>query len=251
MAATVRIDALPSSGWRYQEYDALVCIDVLLTGSTVVTAAAQGRRTFLAATPLDALAVSGGDERAVRAVDMGAPCPSGFLDGAGPAYLAEHAGTPVPLVLVSDMARLLENAGGGPRLYVASLRNLKATAQHLAARHHRVAVLGLGEDGEVRPEDQMAAVWLTQMLAGHGAAFEDRGTQAEVARWAAADVSLLGWTRSAERLRQAGRQRDLDMVQGSRDDLDLVCEYRDGEVRAERASAIPAADEAIASGARG
>jgi phosphosulfolactate phosphohydrolase-like enzyme len=251
MAGTVRIDALPSSGWRYQDYDAVVCIDILLAGSTVVTAAAQGRRTFLAATPLDALAVSGDVGRAVRAVDLGADCPSGFLDEAGPAYLAANAETPVPLVLVSDMARLLENARGGPRLYVASLRNLRATAEHLAARYGRVAVLGVGEQGEVRSEDQMAAVWLTQMLERRGAALEDRGTQAEVARWGTADVSLLGWTRSAEQLRRAGRQRDLDLVQDGQDDLDIVCEYRDGEVRAVPAGVVPGVGEPVALGARG
>lgn len=232
MAATVRIDALPESGWRYHDYDAVVSIDVLLAGSTVVTAAAQGRRTFLAATPLEAMTLSGRFGRVVTAVEFGASCPPGFLEGAGPAFLVERAEIAAPLVLVSDMARLLENAKGSPKLYVASLRNLKATALHLAGRASRVAVLGVGEGGEECCEDQMAAVWLTQLLEQQGAAIEDRGTQAEVARWGSADASLLGWTRSADRLRRAGRQRDLELVQGGRDDLDIVCEYRDGEVLA-------------------
>ncbi len=44
---SVSIDALPESAWRYsRSYDAIVCIDVLLSATTIVTAVAQGRRVF-------------------------------------------------------------------------------------------------------------------------------------------------------------------------------------------------------------
>ncbi len=51
MKKVVRIDALPESAWRYAGYDAIVCIDVLLSSTTIVTALAQGRRVFAAPDP--------------------------------------------------------------------------------------------------------------------------------------------------------------------------------------------------------
>jgi hypothetical protein len=40
----VRTDALPDSAWCCAGYDAVVCIDVLLSATTIVTALSQGRR---------------------------------------------------------------------------------------------------------------------------------------------------------------------------------------------------------------
>jgi phosphosulfolactate phosphohydrolase-like enzyme len=56
-------------------------------------------------------------------------------------------------------------------------------------------------------------------------------TRNAVSRWRDADASLIGWSRSAEELRRNGQQRDLELVLSQRDDLDLVCEYRDAEIR--------------------
>ena len=53
----------------------------------------------------------------------------------------------------------------------------------------------------------------------------------EVSRWGRPDVSLVGWSRSAERLRSQGRGEDVDFVLGHVDDLDLVCSYAQGELR--------------------
>ena len=54
---TVKIDALPESACRYSGYDAIVCVDVLLSATTIVTAVAQGRRVFSSSTPAEGLAV--------------------------------------------------------------------------------------------------------------------------------------------------------------------------------------------------
>jgi phosphosulfolactate phosphohydrolase-like enzyme len=247
---TVRIDALAESAWRYRDYDAVVCIDVLLAGTTVVTAAAQGRPTFMAATAQEALVQGSRFDRAVLAADFGAPCPSGF-EAIGPAFLHDDAERTRPIVLLSDTARLMANAAGASAVYVASLRNLEATAEHLSVWHQRVAVLGAGEAGEVRCEDQMAAVWLAALLEARGFSIEDRSSAVELARWRSADVSLVGWGRSAERLREAGRQRDVELVLNGFDDLDAVFGYSDGEVRALPAARRVQTRDAVASGTFG
>ena len=50
----VRTDALPDSVWRCAGYDAIVCVDVLLSATTIVTALSQGRRVFTAPNPAHA-----------------------------------------------------------------------------------------------------------------------------------------------------------------------------------------------------
>ena len=106
------------------------------------------------------------------------------------------------------------------------------TAAHVASFYNRVAVLAVGENGETRSEDQMVAAWLARQLARSGFGFEDRSTMAEVLRWNDAEPSLMSWGRSAETLRGAKRQRDLDLVLTRLDDLDVVCLYHNGEIYA-------------------
>ncbi len=129
-------------------------------------------------------------------------------------------------------------------VYVACLRNLEATANELAGHHARVAILGAGERGEVCTEDQMAAAWLAARLRKRGFELEGHNTVNEVERWGVPDVSLIGWSRAAERLRARGRAEDVDFVLRHFDDLDIVGAYSGGEVR------NPALDAARASSKR-
>jgi len=63
---TVRIDVLPESAWRYSGYDAIVCVDVLLSATTIVTAVAQGRRVGVAADPARAAELAAGLKEALQ-----------------------------------------------------------------------------------------------------------------------------------------------------------------------------------------
>jgi phosphosulfolactate phosphohydrolase-like enzyme len=77
----------------------------------------------------------------------------------------------------------------------------------------------------------MTAAWLADRLSSRGFALEGRDTVTEVKRWGRPDISLVGWSRSAERLRSRGRGDDVDFVLEHVDDLDLVCSYAQGELR--------------------
>jgi phosphosulfolactate phosphohydrolase-like enzyme len=230
MKKVVRIDALPESAWRYAGYDAIVCIDVLLASSTIVTALAQGRRVFAAPTPVHAVWFQSRVADGVVLTDSAELSEQG-LRFAGPAALAAAEGRARDLIHVSPFAEMMAAAAPRAVAYAACLRNLDATASEMAVNHARVAILGAGERGEVCTEDQMAAAWLAARLQRRGFELEGHHTSVEVERWGDPDVSLIGWSRSAERLRARGRAEDVDFVLRHFDDLDVVGAYRGGEVR--------------------
>lgn len=225
---TVRIDSLPESAWRYSGYDAIVCVDVLLSATTVVTAAVQGRRVALAADAKDAAPIAAALEAPLLLTDE----PSGATPAVafgGPRAVAAEASAR-PLVHVSPFAAMLAAAAERGTAYVACLRNFEATANELALRHKRVVVIGAGQGGEVCAADQMATAWLAQRMQGRDFALEGRNTNEEVARWGPSDVSLIGLSRSAERLRARGHAADVEFVLRHVNDLDVVCVYEKGEV---------------------
>jgi len=224
---TVRIDVLAESAWRYSGYDAIVCVDVLLSATTLVTAVGQGRRVKVASelkhashgVPMDrALVLTDALARAEENVRFG-----------GAAYLSRESGRQ-PIVHLSPFARMLEAAAARARVYVACLRNFEATANELALQHRRVVLIGAGEDGEVCAADQMATAWLAMRLQGRDFDLEGRHTTDEVARWGSSDVSLIGLSRSAERLRSRGRESEVAFVLKHVNDLEIVCAYDSGEL---------------------
>jgi phosphosulfolactate phosphohydrolase-like enzyme len=226
---TLTIDSFPDGAFRHLGADAIVCIDVMLSATTLVTAVSQGRRAFVAAT-----------EAAARS--RAAALPRAFLmappDGGRPSLLAlpdsptalgrEPADR--PLVLWSPPGtELIVNASSCRNVLVASFRNITATARRLAD-YRDVALLGTGCREEFSCEDQMAAAWIGVRLARDGFEPADRRTAALLQRWGDVDPSLAGWGNSAEALRRAGAGEDLEFVLGHVDDVALACEYRSGEL---------------------
>jgi phosphosulfolactate phosphohydrolase-like enzyme len=230
---TVQIDAVPESAYRYLDCDAVVYVDVMLSSTTLVTAVAQGREAFLAFSADDARALAAGLTDPILACDGHLPPPSGFDTAVGPSVL-EAQGPDRPLVLLGPWAQAIGGRWLGPEVYVACLRNVSATAAHIAQRHRRVALIGAGDGHEQRCEDQMAAAWIARKLFDRGFEARGLGTLDEVDRWRSTDASLAGWGKSAETLRREGRQRDLDLVLGRVDDLDVACTHVDGAVHADQ-----------------
>ena len=226
----VKIDSLPESARRHSGYDAVVCVDVLLSATTLVTAVAQGRRVFAASDP--------GHAARLRSVPVDALLLTDILEEAddvlrfaGPSWLAHGGGRGRhALVYVSPLARMMAAAAPRARVYVACLRNLDATANELALRHRHVAILGAGDGGEICSEDQMAAAWLAVRLQQRGFELEGRNTVREVQRWGTFEPALVGLSRSAERLRSSGRGADVEFVLHHVNDLNVVCSYAGGEM---------------------
>jgi phosphosulfolactate phosphohydrolase-like enzyme len=155
----VRIDALTDGAWRCDGYDAVICIDVLLSTTTVVTAAAMGRRVFPVATPLEAARLQMRLTSALVVTD-GLEQPADAAPLWGPAELSSGTMLARTLVHLSPLAEMLAAMTPRATVYVACLRNLEATARAVAQRHRRVAIIGAGEAGEICTEDQMAAARL-------------------------------------------------------------------------------------------
>lgn len=225
----VVIDALAQGVHRHLE-SAVVCIDVFLSTSTLVTAVARGRRA-VATTNLEAgrsRAASLKDALLVNESIVSLPIAGG--EGTGPSYL-DGRDDRRPVVLVSPSVELIEKAAGSSAVYIACLRNLSATVDAIAANHDRVALVGAGHGSETRCEDQLVAAWMARQLVAMG--FEPGGHQTvrEMERWAHADLSVVGLGRGAEHWRRHGQGDDVDFVMKHVDDLDVVCVYKEGELR--------------------
>ena len=230
---TVVIDAFPDSAFRHRERDAVACIDVMLATTTLVTAADQGRRSFVAARPDDlrALAARLGDTLVAGALEGAAP--GAFEVPDGPCALVRRAHDVRPLVLASPPGtELLANAAAAGAVFVASFRNLSATADALA-RYGRVALLAAGCREEFSCEDQMAAAWIAERLLGVGFEPEDRRTADAVRRWSGIPPSLAGWGNSAADLRRAGRDDEVEFVIGHVDDVPYSLLFQGHEVSLE------------------
>jgi phosphosulfolactate phosphohydrolase-like enzyme len=225
---SVSIDALPDSALRHSECDAVVCIDILLASTTIVTSLALGRAAFPAATREDAVAQGRLLRDPLLALEPGSAELRGFEPQMGPAKLAARSDTARPLVLISPLATLVANAAAGATVYIASFRNLNATVEALA-RHQRVALLGVGHGAEQRCEDRIFAARLAQALIGESFEPADLTTVQEISSWSASSMSLVALGKSAEYLRRQGRAEEIDFVLGHNDDLDIVCVQEDGE----------------------
>jgi phosphosulfolactate phosphohydrolase-like enzyme len=226
---TLTIDSFPDGAFRHLDADAIVCIDVMLSTTTLVTAVTQGRRAWVAATEAAARDRAASLPDACLMGAAGAPRPSSFALADSPTALLRE---PVarPLVLWSPPGTdLITNASRCRNVLVASFRNLTATARRLAGCG-RVALVGAGYREEFSCEDQMAAAWVGQRLARDGFEPANRRTAALLQRWSGIDPGLAGWGNSAEALRRAGAGEDLAFVLGHVDDVALACEVRSGEV---------------------
>jgi phosphosulfolactate phosphohydrolase-like enzyme len=230
---TVLIDAFPDSAFRHRERAAVACIDVMLATTTLVTAAAQGRRTFVASSPEELGAVTRGIDDAIVAGHLEGVAPDVFTSPDGPRTLLRPEGSGRPLVLASPPGtELVANAAGGGAVFLACFRNLSATASALAT-HARVALLAAGCREEFSCEDQMAAAWIAGRLVGRGFEPEDRHTADIVRRWSGISPAMAGWGNSAAALRREGRGDEVEFVLAHVDDVDRPCRCEGNEVRLE------------------
>jgi phosphosulfolactate phosphohydrolase-like enzyme len=225
---TLTIDSFPDGAFRHLGADAIACVDVLLSTTTLVTAVSQGRRVFVAPGEASARGRAAGLPGSLLMGPFGERTAGPALPDSPTALAREPLER--PLVLWSPPGtELVVNAAPCRSVLVASFRNLTATAQRLAVHRH-VALIGAGCREEFSCEDQMAAAWIGVRLVGEGFEPADRRTAALLQRWGEVDPSLAGWGNSAEALRRAGAEDDLAFVLDHVDDLPLACEYRSGEV---------------------
>lgn len=240
----VAFDALPESAFRYLDYDAIVCIDIIRATTTLVTAVAQGRRAFLAANVDQALPLAANLGDALLATESENGVPSPFEMADSPSAIESRGDVHRPLVLTGGVGtELIVNAGACDSVYVACLRNLSATVTAVEAQGaRRVAVLAACSRSELRCEDLMAAARLCKMLQCLGFVCENGRTADIVSRWSSPELALLRLGNSAERLCQAGHSEDIAFILSHVDDLDQVCLFSEGELVPKVEDEVLAAD---------
>ncbi len=223
MSGTVVIDCFPEHAARYQNWDAIVVVDVIRATTTATTAVSLGRRVFPVQTTDEASIVASTLKEPLLVGELGGNMPYGFDITNSPAEVARRTDTHRPMVLVSSSGtQLLLAPFGTATVYIACLRNFSAAARHLRGRHERVAILGAGTRGQFRREDQIGCAWVAEALMASGYGAEDSQTGQYVSRWSRIGLDVIRGGRSAEYLVKSGQQEDLEFILSHVDDLAVV-----------------------------
>jgi 2-phosphosulfolactate phosphatase len=226
------IDALPERAAHYRGDHALVVVDVFRATTVILTALAHGHDVHPAGSVSEALSAAAELPDPVLMGEQRGLMPSGFQLDNSPAAIEKLEGRQPIVLLTSSGTVLLSNCEGAAAVYVACLRNLHATADHLAAHEHRVALLGAGTQGQPRPEDQLVCAWIGGYLEDHGFAPETDRTNQELRRYRGADISqVIEGSVSTTWLRSVHKNDDVDFVLRHVDDLTCVAMFDDGRVR--------------------
>lgn len=224
------IDFLPDSAERYRVGYAVVAIDVIRATTTLATALASGRRSYVAPSVDAAVARARRLERPLLVGEIGGNMPDGFDITNSPAAVARRTDIERPMVLLSSSGtQLLHNARGCDAVYIACLRNHEAVADHIAGRHARVAVIGAGTRGEFREEDQMCCAWIAARLNEGGYVAQNASTQAIIGRWRGAPAQACLGSKSVDYLTRTRQLEDLDFILSHVNDLDAVFTLEDDE----------------------
>lgn len=231
MTKKVVIDYLPESVRHYREGYAIVAIDVIRATTTAISSVAAGWRCFPVSSLEHALPVAARLNHPLLVGELGGNMPYGFDVTNSPAKLARRPDNSRPIILLSSSGtRLIVDAAPADAVYLCCLRNVAPTAEFLAERHNRVAVIGAGTRGEFREEDQMCCAMVAARLMDQGFEAEDSNTAEIVARWqSAADDEWLQ-SKSVQYLKDSDQLDDLAFVQAHRDDISAVFMMKHGEV---------------------
>jgi 2-phosphosulfolactate phosphatase len=228
---TVVIDCFPESVEKYAGDHTIVAVDVIRATTTAVTAVAAGRRCFPVETVESAVALASELKDPLLVGELGGSMPYGFDLNNSPARLLSRDDIDRPVVLLSTSGtRLMCGAKGRQPVYVACLRNYRATATHVAANHTEVAVIGAGARGEFREEDQLGCAWVGRLLVDSGFSAEDDATGDIIRRWDEAPIGSITHGASAEYLRQTSQEEDLDFILRHVDDVDVAVAVEAGEL---------------------
>jgi 2-phosphosulfolactate phosphatase len=234
---TVLIDCFPESAVRYRSGFAVVAIDVMRATTTAITAAVTGRRCFPVPSVKTAFETAARLQNPLLVGEQRGEIPPGFHINNSPTQIHSRTDIERPAVLLSSSGtRLCDGAALCDAAYVACLRNYAATAQHLAMRFPSIAVIGAGNYGEFREEDQMCCAWLADCLMDLGYVAGDRKTMDLVHAWRNQPADIWTGNKSANYLRNTGQLYDLDFILAHVGDLNIPYALICGEVVAEACS---------------
>jgi 2-phosphosulfolactate phosphatase len=219
------------SAERYWHTHSIVAIDVIRATTTAISAVLNGHECY----PVDsiemALPLAASLDRPLLAGELGGNMPYGFHLNNSPAHLAARSDTDRPVILLSTSGTVLVcEAAKGSDVFIACMRNITATADLLAHRGGRVAVIGAATRGEFREEDEMCCAAIAGALMERGFETEDGNTLETIERWKEAPHDAWTVTKSVKYLRDSGQLDDLEFVLGHWDDVDQAFELSHGQI---------------------
>src|SRR6266545_4385383 len=169
MDKTVVIDVFADNKPDYDSDYAVVAVDVIRATTTAVTGVALGRQCFPVSSIEEAMSLAGTMPNPLLIGEVGGVMPHGFDLQNSPVQLGARTDVNRPMILLSSTGtRLISMFKGRKALYIACLRNLKATTDHLIANHPKVALVGAGTRGEFREEDQLCCAWIAERMIEQG-----------------------------------------------------------------------------------
>lgn len=231
MKKSVVIDCFPESARRYTRGHAIVAVDVIRATTTIATAVSMGRRCFPVPTLEAAARIAKRFRNPLLAGEIGGVIPPGFEMNNSPAEMALRTDVRRPLVLLSSSGtKLIHMVRKARAVYIACFRNLEFLTAHLTARHRRIAVIGAGNRGEFRQEDQMCCAWIARELIEAGFSAENRETATIVERWREASINSILSSASVAYLKRSGQTRDLEFILSHIGDLELRLTLERGEI---------------------
>jgi 2-phosphosulfolactate phosphatase len=227
VSETVAIDSSPESATTHGEGAAIIAVDVIRATTTAVTAVVLGRECYPVPSLEVAVPLAARLHRPLLVGELGGNRPYGFDLTNSPYELAHRTDVERPMILLSTSGtRLIAAPPRAEKVYVACLRNWRATAAWMIGRHERVVVLGAGTRGEFREEDQLCCAWIARELVAAGCAPHDERTRKLIERWGDEPVDAMLASHSVTYLRETGQEDDLEFVMTHVDDVDQAFEMR-------------------------
>jgi len=230
---TVVIDYFVNDRLTFNDDVTVVAVDVIRATSTAVTAVAKGRQCFPVSSLEEAMSLAEKLPNPLLVGELGGNMPYGFHLQNSPAQLESRTDIDRPMILLSSSGTRLITDFRYHDLHVACLRNIRATSEHLLARHPKVALIGAGTRGEFREEDQLCCAWIAERLMRQGYQPESEMTQQMVDRWSSAPIDIIREGKSAEYLHRSGQSQDLDFILSHIDDLDCVFHLENNQLKSE------------------
>lgn len=229
----VVIDSYPQSASKYKDDYAIVCVDVIRSATTAITAVAKGRRCFPVASLDEAIALSNAiaDDRPLLVGELGGRTPNGIGIANSPAAVAKRDDVERPLILLSTSGtQLIHAAAGGLVTFLACLRNTTAAAEFLIGRYRKIAIIGAGTRNEFSEEDQICCAWMADILVRNGYKAATKKTSDLIRQWKGVPIDAFLGSKSVEFLKNSDQEEDIQFILSHVDDIDASFLIAENEV---------------------